>query len=360
MKLRRGLLIIVTVAGAATPAAFAAPNCRPSPADARFFQLMLDDWSTMTGEVLRLPARPLPWIVLYDRACVYHIAPDTATAVGRATRPIGGTRLAFAGAPVAIRGAPAGKAVALPNGREVPIAGLAFTGIYGDSGRERPFFVTALPDVWANDPKYAADTNDQAEFVREVVAHELVHALAITGIARKLDSLQQRHPRLPSDLDDDLIQRGFMGRPAVDSAMRREIAMLYEAVAERDDGAARSLARRALDLLRERRAKYFADSADAYAPMEDVFLNMEGSATWGALQLTIRRNPGTPPADVLGRFRGGRKWWSQEEGLSLFLLVDRWVPGWVARVLPPELASPVALLGEALSDRGRGAPQPSH
>jgi hypothetical protein len=54
----------------------------------------------------------------------------------------------------------------------------------------------------------------------------------------------------------------------------------------------------------------------------------------------------------LDRVRGNRKWWSQEEGLALYLLVERFVPGWVERTMPPELASPVALLREAFD----GAP----
>jgi hypothetical protein len=49
----------------------------------------------------------------------------------------------------------------------------------------------------------------------------------------------------------------------------------------------------------------------------------------------------------LDRIRHNRKWWSQEEGLALFLLVDRWMPGWVSRVLSPEMASPVVLQEEA-------------
>jgi hypothetical protein len=39
-------------------------------------------------------------------------------------------------------------------------------------------------------------------------------------------------------------------------------------------------------------------------------------------------------AALPGMRRGGRHW-SQDEGLAIFLLIDRLVPGWQARVFDP-------------------------
>ena len=36
--------------------------------------------------------------------------------------------------------------------------------------------------------------------------------------------------------------------------------------------------------------------------------------------------------------------WSQEQGLRLFLLIDRLVPGWQARFLAPDFPSPFTVL----------------
>ena len=54
-------------------------------------------------------------------------------------------------------------------------------------------------------------------------------------------------------------------------------------------------------------------------------------------------------AEALRLVRDNRKYWSQDEGLALFLLVDALVPGWQARVFSATPASPFALLEEALS-----------
>jgi hypothetical protein len=323
-------------------------GCRLSASNGRFFQAMLDDWATITGEIFRLPSRELPWIVLFDRGCGYYLASDTATAFGRSLAPVPSARLAFAGTPVDVRTAPVADTVPLPNGAAVPVQGLAFTSVYERRADAVAFFVTALPDVWAHDPRYAADTTNGDEFVRGVLSHELVHTLQMVSIRDRIERLVERYPNLPGVLDDDLIQRRFEQVPGVDSSMRAEIDLLYRAAAEPAAGRARELGRDALDHMSSRRARFYADSAAAYTGLEELYLNMEGVASWGALQLARRRAPRDNAATVLDRIRDNRKWWSQEEGLALYLLVDRFVPGWVGRTMPPELASPVTLLREEL------------
>jgi hypothetical protein len=239
--------------------------------------------------------------------------------------------------------------VPLPNGAAVPVEGLAFTSVYEGRAGAGAFFVTALPEVWAHDPRYAADTTNGDEFVRGVLSHELVHTLQMVGIRDRMERLVEQYPNLPAVLDDDLIQRRFQPIPGVDSAMRVEIDLLYQAAAEPAAGRARALGRDALDQIGSRRARFYADSAAAYTGLEELYLNMEGVASWGAVQLGRRRAPRESAATVVDRIRDNRKWWSQEEGLALYLLVDRFVPGWRGRTMPPELASPVALLREELS-----------
>jgi hypothetical protein len=46
--------------------------------------------------------------------------------------------------------------------------------------------------------------------------------------------------------------------------------------------------------------------------------------------------------------------WSQEEGLGLFLLMDRLVPNWQRRFLNGNLPSPFAVLREALDRESTG------
>jgi hypothetical protein len=344
--LPRALALPAVLALLAPAPARAAAACDPSTEQVRFFQDALDAWETITRDLLGIPRPALPWMLLFDRTCVYHLGADPAALPGR---PSPRAALRFSAEAVPVHAFAIGEAVALPRGDTVPVRGQAFTGVFGDGPSARPFFVAALPEVWRHDPAYAGDPEDWPPFVLSVLAHELVHTLQIVAVRERLEQLSSRFPGLPVDLDDDLLQKRYGGVPGVEPTVRAEIALLYAAHEEGRPQAARELAARGLALLRARRATYFGARLEPLGALEDTFLNMEGLACWAALQVERRRRPAAAAAASLDEFRGGRKWWSQEEGLALFLLLDRFVPDWRTRVLPPELASPVALLEQAVA-----------
>ena len=325
-------------------------TCALSASEAVFVQEALDGWGVITHELLALPDEPLPWMILYGRTCAYHLAPDEATPLGRETRPVA-TALRYAGSAVTVHALAVTDDVPLPDGQRLPVAGRAFTSLYERDGVIRPFFVTALPEVWASDPRYADDTDDWRGFVLGVLSHELVHTRQIVAIAARVEELHERHPILPETLDDDWLQKKFEKEPTVDQLVRDEVELLHLAVAEKDPESARLLARAAVRMTRFRREKVYGAEHAAYSALEDLFLNMEGVACWSAFELSVRRRAGVPREDVLSAIRDNRKWWSQEEGLALFLALDRFVPDWRRRVFPPELAGPVDLLEAAVGDR---------
>ena len=66
---------------------------------------------------------------------------------------------------------------------------------------------------------------------------------------------------------------------------------------------------------------------------------MEGVASWVAYTVV---GGGADPMAFSGRF------WSQQEGLLLFLLIDRFDPSWKGRVFAQEVPDPFAMLRDAL------------
>jgi hypothetical protein len=50
---------------------------------------------------------------------------------------------------------------------------------------------------------------------------------------------------------------------------------------------------------------------------------------------------------ALPNFRRGGKQWSQDEGLAIFLAVDRLVSGWTVRTFTAQPATALQLLAEA-------------
>ena len=178
-------------------------------------------------------------------------------------------------------------------------------------------------------------------FVREMTHTEQGHS---TGVWLK--AFEQRHP-LPADLTDDIIQQRFGEAPGFRQAYETERDLLFGAADEPDPARCRAMAVQALAAMTARRARYFAGDNAMFGELEDLFLNMEGIANWAAYS-TARRELATD-ADAVAFIRRAKSW-SQDEGLTLFLVIDRLLPNWQGEVFarhaglgdrpPPESHSP--------------------
>jgi hypothetical protein len=107
----------------------------------------------------------------------------------------------------------------------------------------------------------------------------------------------------------------------------------------------------------KRKERFFVGDKGGYSDLEDIFLAMEGMAMW--VQYRTARERAQAGEDWLKTLikvleRTGA--WSQEEGLGLFLMIDRLVPDWQKRYLAPDFPSPFAVLREAI---GKGAARKS-
>lgn len=338
------LFALALTAATALPAQTGA--CTLGGAEREWIQGALDDWDQASREILRLEAKPLPWMVFIDTACAWHVAPDArGDAELAATLAPAGAPLRFQGGTAEVRGVAHGGEVRLPGGPRVPAVPLSFAAPYGDAGSA--FFVIGMPTAWRRDPRHAADP-DLAWLVRAVFVHEMTHTRQVGSVYRRIDALAACVPD-PESLDDDVIQKRFDSVPAFRAAIDAERDLLFRAAAEPDPARRRALAAQALAAARERRARWLGGADGVYAHLEDVFLGMEGAANWAAYHVTLRHaEPGTDPADVLTRFRRGGTFWSQDYGFALFLTLDALLPDWQARMFAAEPASVFALLEEAV------------
>ena len=319
--------------------------CELEAGDRRWAQEALDSWETVRRDFLGVERTPLAPMVLFGAECAWYLAPDTAAspALHRRTAP-SGAELVFVGGRVPVRALRHGGTVPLPHGEDVPAAALAFAAPYGEGGAS--FFVMAAPSVWKREPRHAAEP-DLGGFFQGVFAHEMTHTLQVAAVVRRVEALRARYT-LPEDFDDDVVQKRFESVPGFRAAYEAERDLLYRAALEPDRERRRGLARSALAAARERRARFFTGADAVYAELEDAFLNMEGAANWAAFHLAkARTGAGATDAEVLASVRGSGRWWSQDEGLALFLTLDSLLPGWQARVLGSEPASVFALLEEA-------------
>jgi hypothetical protein len=235
--------------------------------------------------------------------------------------------------------------VLVPSGASVAVEMKASTALYRNS--RDAFFVMAMPSVWQT-KEVSAPT--RAEYLQGVFSHEMTHTRLLVLINRRVRELARRNV-LVYPINDDVIQAEFRRTHGFEAAVNRERDLLYRAALEPDSVKQRELAVKAIALVRARHGRYFTGPTAAYAELEGLFLTMEGVGQWAAYRLA-RTRAGGNDAEALRLVRDNRKYWSQDEGLALFLLVDALVPGWQARIFNPTSAtpaSPFALLEEALS-----------
>ena len=333
-------LVLQLTPGAAQAPADPMPCTFPA-GEIAWLQRALDSWHLVSREFLRIDPSPLPWIVLVDAACVWHLSPDSTLI--REAPPVE-TALTFAGRPVPVRALRHTGTVMLPSGAPMSVEMKASTSLYRNS--RGTFFVMAMPSVWQTK---GVSASTRAEYLQGVFSHEMTHTRLLVDINRRVRELARKND-LVYPINDDVIQSEFGRAPGFAAAVNRERDQFYRAALEPASERQRELTAQALKLVRARQARFFTGPTAAYAELESLFLTMEGVGQWAAYRLALTRAGGNH-AEALRLVRDNKKYWSQDEGLALFLLVDALVPNWQARVFAPTPASPFALLEEAVASR---------
>ena len=293
-------------------------------------------WEVVRTRQLQLPAASPPPLVVFDRYCVYGLA---ATGSGDVRLRAGDDTLRGAGRPH-------GGAVALPNGLVIPVRGEAFASLMpGDSST---FLVLALEDVWRADPRHRGEQEHWPSFLRRTFIHEMTHARQLVTWAPMLRIAAGRVGL--SDFDDDIIQQRFDTVPGFRAAVIAETRLLYEAAEATSGETRKRLAREAVDRIRSRRAVTYGGPDAPWARVEQLLLDMEGAAQWAAMShvANASRMGAISRRELL---RGSRQFWSQDEGLALYLVLDALVPGWTSSMFSTDPPSSLELIERALAGR---------
>jgi hypothetical protein len=318
------------------------PRC-PLPEPGRhWLQEALNGWTRIRQDALGLGDGPLPWLVLFDETCVWHLSPDLSV---QPELKQTSADLSMNGEPVRVYSAPHTGQILLPNGRLIGTRATASTSVYG--GGSATFSLVSMYGVWERDPRHAKQPR-LGEFFQGLLIHELTHSTQLIGVTRRIAALRRANI-MPGIVDDDVVQRRFGFVIAFRSAIESECNTLYRAVLSTDAARRREWTEKGLSMARKRRARYYVSQSAAFRDLEDVFFAMEGSAQWAAYRLARSRlAPEVSDGEVIKFVRGDRKFWSQDEGLALYLLIDALIPGWQKRTFGDTMASPFAMLEDAL------------
>ena len=295
------------------------PGCATAEENRRWLGEALAGWRTVLRDFLEAPEAPLPEIVAYDARCSYTLAaspgarPRWSVAEHRGEIP-------------------------LPNGATVPPAPGAFNAV---TPAGRNFVAVALPSIWR---PFAPPSEIPLDwFLEGVLLHELAHAFQSQVTPRISFPSLHRRMSLPPDVSDDSVQETFAGNADFVRDYEAERDLLFRAASAPDFAQARTLACEALDRLRDRRARYFTGASAHWSEVDELSLTTEGLGQWVAYKW-LTEGRGLAPSLVLSKLRG--RFWSQDQGLAIFLAIDRLVPDWQSRLFSrsPATAEPLLAL----------------
>jgi hypothetical protein len=276
--------------------------CALSAADQMWIADIENTWARVSSEALLLESSVKPRIIYFDEKCVWD---------GKGKKHEG--------------------EITLPDGQKIPARLMTFAATFGTP--PQPYLVMAMPSIWRATPRHAKDANlDQV--MRAVFVHEMTHTQQTAALGDRITELGNALGIPDDEMSDDIVQQRFGNDDAFRAAWETERDLFFQAAREKD----RAIARRALSAMKARRARFFRGKNKPFAGLEEIFLMMEGVANWAAYKAS---------GDDLERMRGSRKWWSQDEGLAIFLTIDALLPGWQRRVFAEKPASLLALLEDA-------------
>lgn len=208
----------------------------------------------------------------------------------------------------------------LPDMSRVAVGLMSFAS--ENPGQKKPFFVMPLPPVWAN-AGVSSKEFGLNNLITGVFVHEFSHSQQMQNFGKRITEFEKTS-NFGIEFSDDVVQNLFDKDSLYISYYNTEVNTFYKAVSAVNKNEKDSLIQRGIDLLRKRESQFFTGKYDSLSEIDDFFLTMEGLGQFTIYKwLTNKKGGNLPPDLVITGVRRSKKWWSQDEGFALFLLLSQ-------------------------------------
>jgi len=280
-----------------------------------------DAWELMNKELLLLPHDDAPEMLFFDKENVY----TTSKISSPNGQAIEGP--ALLGESLSWRIDKHNGTMTLPGGQQVPVGLMSFAAPAKD-GKGKKFFVMAAPSFW----KEAGIKSDELgldNLLVGVFLHEFAHTRQMEGIGALVEQIEKNN-KFEKELTDNIVQDYFKNDSIYVQRFRSETDKFYEAAFATDAKTTISLTKEAIVLYKKRQADYFKQDRSILKQLDDIFLSMEGLGQFMAVAWLLNPKGGNMNfINAVNGFRRGKSQWSQDEGLALFLLLNKIAkPNW--------------------------------
>lgn len=207
----------------------------------------------------------------------------------------------------------------LPDRSVVPISLISFAApIPGDSITS--FFVMPLPGFW----EQAGVTSKELgleNLITGVFIHEFSHSQQMQNFGRQITDYEQ-HNAFGAEFSDDVVQNVFDKDSGFVKLYNTEVELFYSAT--KNNRLDRKILKEGLKIMRQRQNEYFTGKFKSLNQIDNFFLTMEGLGQYSMyLWLINPKGANIQKELAIQGVRRGKKWWSQDEGLALFLILDQ-------------------------------------
>jgi hypothetical protein len=239
--------------------------------------------------------------------------------------------------------------ITLPDKKRVPVGLMVFASpLPGEESKS--FFVMPLPAFWQASGVTSQELGT-AHLITGVFLHEFSHSQQMRNFGKRISELENAHS-FGIPFSDDIVQHLFDKDSAYTTLYENEVNLFYNAAAEQEIRAKHTLIQTGIHSMRNRHNRYFNATLEPLKEIDAFFLTMEGLGQFTMYAwMTHKKGAGLPESVALKGIRRGKKWWSQDEGLALFLLLAQFAEpkNWASQMFSDKTESVVSLIEQQLN-----------
>lgn len=207
----------------------------------------------------------------------------------------------------------------LPDKSVVPVNLMSYAAQISTES-SNSFFVMPLPGFWMKSGVSSKEFGLE-NLVTGVFIHEFSHSQQMQNFGKKITKFETQN-NYEVEFSDDIIQNIFAKDTTYLKYYKKEIELLYGSIKNNDFE--KNAMNEGLSIMKQRQNEYFKGEFENLKHIEDFFLTMEGLGQYSTfLWLTNPRGGNIKREIAIEGIRRGGKWWSQDEGFALFLILDK-------------------------------------
>lgn len=179
--------------------------------------------------------------------------------------------------------------------------------------------------------------------------HELTHTRQLPFVLPQLLEIHDSDNR--KSLDDNTVENEFSKNERYKKLYFEENAHLWKAVFTVDEDSCIAEIEQAFKLIEIRKREFFTGDNKGLGQADEIFLSLEGSAMWAQYRIMLKNAPNPNERELLSWLVQQAPAWSQERGLVLFLLIDRFALDWKYQFFEKQLPLATNYLRDVLAIR---------